>query len=139
MKRLCLVLALPAVLLSAGCTKRREPPTAPPPPAAPGRVTIRMTAPNVFVPRDTTVAHGDTVLWINDGPMQHTTTSGPCPPCNGDGLWDSGLMPAGATFRVVFGPGTDGPGIVHVDSTGFLPYFCIPHAPGMSGSITVTP
>jgi plastocyanin len=98
-----------------------------------------MTVPNVFAPMDTTVARGDTVLWINDGPMQHTTTSGPCPPCNGDGLWNSGLMPAGAMFRVVFGPGTDQPGLVHVDSVGPVPYFCIPHAPGMSGSITVTP
>lgn len=131
--------AVLAILACAGCSKRREAPTAPPPPAAPRTITVRMTAPNVFVPKDTTVAHGDTVLWINDGPAQHTTTSGPCPPCGGDGLWNSGNMTVGTTYRVVFGPGTNQQGLVHVDSTGFFPYFCIPHAPGMSGSITVTP
>jgi plastocyanin len=136
-----LALTAATLLLAMSCTKRREPPTAPhtPPPATPRTITVRMrAAPNVFVPRDTVVAPGDTVLWINDGGF-HTTTSGPCPPCTPDGLWDSGLMSAGATFRVVFGPGTDAPGLVHVDSTGLLPYYCEPHAPDMAGSITVMP
>jgi len=71
--------------------------------------------------------------------MFHTTTSGACAPCAEDGVWDSGLMAAGAKFRVVFGPGADQPGLVHVDSSGVFPYFCQPHQPNMAGSITVNP
>lgn len=137
-----LVVPLLAVLVVAACTKRREPPTAPGPPAPPATprlVTVQMTAALRFVPRDTVVSPGDTVRWVNSSAMFHTTTSGMCPPCDPDGLWDSGLMGAGATFRVVFGPGVDQPGLVHVDSTGAFPYFCQPHAPDMAGSITVMP
>jgi len=114
MKRWLAVPILAAVVIAA-CTKRREAPTAPPPPA------------------------WDTVLWNNSSAMFHTTTSGACAPCAEDGVWDSGLMAAGAKFRVVFGPGVDQPGLVHVDSSGVFPYFCQPHQPNMAGSITVNP
>jgi plastocyanin len=134
-----LAVALIGVLVVAACTKRRTPPTAPAPPATPGLATVWMLAGNVFVPRDTTISHGDTVLWVNASAMSHTTTSGACAPCVADGVWNSGTMSPGATFRVVFGPGTDQPGLVHVDSTGAFPYYCIPHQPTMAGSITVMP
>lgn len=130
---LCLVVFI-------GCTKRRTPPTAvTPPPAGPGTAVVRMVATS-FVPHDTTVNYGDTLLWVNTGGF-HTTSSGACSPCVQDSLWDSGLMSPGDSFRVVFGPGTDVPGVIaHVDSTGHFPYYCIPHEfIPMDGSITVNP
>jgi plastocyanin len=139
--RKVLAAALLGLLVATACTKRRDPPTAPgPPPPSGSTMTIRMLNGNVFVPRDTAVAHGDTVLWINASGMVHTSTSGPCAPCAPDGLWDSGNVGPAAEFRVVFGPGADQAGIVHVDSSGLFPYYCIPHRfQNMAGSITVTP
>jgi plastocyanin len=140
--RLWMMTLLAALTLVGACTKRRTPPTAPQDPGTPGTpalVTVRMLAVNRFVPEDTTVARGDTVLWVNHDTMGHTTTSGACAPCVASGLWNSGNMPPGASFRVVFGPGTNQPGLIHVDSSGVFPYYCIPHQPGMAGSITVTP
>jgi plastocyanin len=127
------------VALAGACTKRRNPPTAVvPPPGVPSTALIRMIQTS-FVPHDTTVSYGDTLLWVNASNPVHTTSSGPCMPCALDGLWDSGDMARGDSFRVVFGPGVDAPGIVHVDSTGFFPYFCIPHQfIPMDGTITVT-
>jgi plastocyanin len=133
-------LTLLALAVLFGCTKRRTPPTAvTPPPVGSATAVIRMV-PNQFLPHDTTVSHGDTVLWVNMGGF-HTSTSGACTPCAEDSLWDSGLMSAGDSFRVVFGPGTDVPGeIVHIDASGHFPYFCVPHAfIPMDGSITVNP
>jgi len=71
---------------------------------------------------------GTTVRWVwdNDG-MDHSTTSGPCPPCTGDGLWDSGTMSAGQ-FEYTF------------HTAGSFPYFCIPHVDlGMVGEVIVSP
>lgn len=79
---------------------------------------------NEFVPEDITVQEGDTVLWVNNGTIIHTTTSGTN--CDADGTWDSGNMDPGEEFMYVF------------NESGDYPYFCIPHcAVGMTGSVTV--
>lgn len=79
---------------------------------------------NEFVPEDITVQEGDTVLWVNNGTIAHTTTSGTN--CDADGTWDSGNMDPGEEFMYVF------------SEDGSFPYFCIPHcAVGMTGSVTV--
>lgn len=79
---------------------------------------------NVFVPETLSVATGDTVVWSNNGIVNHTSTSGTN--CNPDGLWDSGLVSPGDSFSFVF------------DSAAEYPYFCIPHCNlGMTGLISV--
>jgi plastocyanin len=86
---------------------------------------------NFFSPRDVTVAVGDTVVWFNAGSAGHTSTSGTS--CTSDGLWDSGSLSSGDSFQVIFDQN-------HVNVTGGIPYFCIPHCTvGMVGSVTVNP
>jgi plastocyanin len=71
-----------------------------------------------FRPRSVTIAVGDVVVWKNTGPSQHTTTSD-------SGVWDSGVMNVGATFRHRF------------NSAGVFSYHCSIHT-FMTGRITVT-
>lgn len=79
---------------------------------------------NVFVPETLAVSAGDTVLWINNGTISHTSTSGTG--CNPNGLWNSGLVSPGDSFSFAF------------DSAADYPYFCIPHCNlGMIGLIIV--
>ncbi len=79
---------------------------------------------NVFVPETLSIVTGDTVLWINNGAISHTATSGT--DCTSDGLWNSGLITPGNSFSFAF------------DSTADYPYFCIPHCNlGMIGLIRV--
>jgi plastocyanin len=138
LRRTAIILLILTTVVFVSCTKRRTPPTAVAPTTT-GTTLVRMVGLS-FVPHDTTVARGDTLLWV-DVSGTHTTTSGPCSPCAADGLWDSGVMAAGDSFRVVFGPGVDLPGsIMHVDSTGLFPYYCVVHEfIPMDGSILVTP
>ncbi len=70
-----------------------------------------------------TVAVGDTIEWINLDGVQHTATSNIEPA--GGAAFDSGLMPAGATFRFA-------PGVV-----GTWEYFCQVHPAQMAGA-TIT-
>ena len=71
---------------------------------------------------------GTTVRWEwDDDGFDHSTTSGPCPPCTGDGLWDSGVMNSGQ-FEYTF------------HTAGSFPYFCIPHIDmNMVGEVVVSP
>lgn len=79
-----------------------------------------------FDPDTLTIAAGDSVTWINQDAMQHTTTSGLN--CQPDGRWDSGLLNQGEAFGEPF------------PIQGTYPYFCIPHCQGgMTGAIIVTP
>lgn len=79
-----------------------------------------------FEPKDLTVAKGDTVVWLNQGNVQHTTTSGQG--CTADNNWNSGLLSPGQGFAYVF------------TSSGQFAYYCIPHClSGMTGSVTVNP
>ncbi len=77
---------------------------------------------NYFDQANITVPAGTTVTWVQSGNNSHTTTSY-------DGLWDSGLLPAGSgqTFSFTF------------NTPGTYRYFCRPHeAVGMVGTVTVT-
>ncbi|MFH1068391.1 MAG: choice-of-anchor D domain-containing protein [Candidatus Glassbacteria bacterium] len=79
---------------------------------------------NVFSPNNLTIAVGDTVLWNNSDTKAHTATSG----TNGvaNGLWNSGNLNSGQTFKHVF------------TQKGSFPYFCLYHfAIGMTGTVTV--
>lgn len=77
-----------------------------------------------FSPQDLTIGEGDTVIWVNNGNMVHTSTSGT--DCNDDGSWNSGELVPDASFSHIF------------TTAGAFDYFCIPHCEmGMTGSITV--
>ena len=86
---------------------------------------------NVFGPKHITINYGDTVVWFNADSRIHTTTSGDT--CTPDGLWDSGDLAGGQSFTVIFGSGG-------VDTTGVIPYICVPHCfADMVGTVTVKP
>jgi plastocyanin len=71
-----------------------------------------------FSPPSTTINVNDQVTWTWNGSISHSTTST-------TGLWDSTVLGHGATFSQTF------------TTQGTFPYFCIPHASFMKGSITV--
>ncbi|MGI8476155.1 MAG: cupredoxin domain-containing protein [Thermomicrobiales bacterium] len=100
---------------------------------------VRMTAKIRFEPAELTIRAGDTVTWLNDGTIPHTTTDDPAqnpvaashpeyallPP--GAAPWSSGLLQPGQTFSHAF------------TVPGVYRYFCIPHVlSGMRGMIAVT-
>jgi plastocyanin len=106
-------------------------PTATPTPTAPAAQVHTVTIGNDFF-RDSTsgnsttsVPVGTTVEW-DWSAGTHTTTSGPCPPCGGDGNWNSGLMSSGGKFQHTF------------TTAGSFPYFCGVHLQMMTGTINVT-
>ncbi len=70
---------------------------------------------------------GDTVrwAWVDPTQMEHSTTSGDCPPCNPDGNWNSGVKTTG-TFTRLF------------SQVGSFPYYCQPHQQDMTGRINVS-
>jgi plastocyanin len=71
-----------------------------------------------------TITVGTTIHWVL-GTGFHSTTSGPCPPCTGDGLWDSGE--GFVTFDHTF------------NQAGTFPYFCSVHGINMTGTVIVNP
>jgi len=76
-----------------------------------------------FIPSMISINAGDTVSWSNDDTAAHTVTSG-TPQDGPDGVFDSSLFMAGATFDVTF------------DSSGNYDYFCMVH-PWMAGIVSV--
>jgi PKD repeat protein len=76
----------------------------------------------------TTVNVGDTVQWNWVGGF-HTSTSGACPPCSGDGKWASGGRGSGS-FSHTF---------TEADRGTTNPYFCEIHGSIMTGVIHVNP
>ncbi|GMR13856.1 MAG: hypothetical protein BMS9Abin29_2080 [Gemmatimonadota bacterium] len=99
-----------------------------------GMLVIRMSDDMVFGPEHAAIDVGDTVVWIQEGALPHTTTNGPgqagvpehavLP--DGAEPWDSGLLDPGERFSVVF------------DTPGEYTYLCTIHeAAGMVGRITV--
>lgn len=77
-----------------------------------------------FIPYNVSVGVGETVTWSNDDVAAHTVTSGLIE--NGpDGLFDSGLLPAGGIFEFTF------------EKAGEYDYYCIVH-PWMLGKATVS-
>ena len=82
-----------------------------------------------YNPSYITINAGKSVIWVNDDTAAHTVTSGTSPETGGsgpDGIFDSTLLLAGATFSYQF------------DQTGHFDYFCMVH-PWMEGKVTVYP
>ena len=73
-----------------------------------------------------TISVGTTIHWVW-GTGIHSTTSGPCPPCTGDGLWDSRQQSGQFTFDHRF------------DQAGTIPYFCSVYGISMTGTVVVNP
>ncbi len=84
---------------------------------------IAFVYPDGSVNSGATVAVGDTIEWVNLDGVQHTATSNLAPA--GGAVFDSGLMPTGATFRFA-------PAVV-----GTWEYFCGVHPVLMQGA-TIT-
>ena len=76
-----------------------------------------------WLPAEISVGVGDTVIWSNTDTAAHTVTSG-SPTDGPDGIFDSSLFIAGATFEVTF------------DDSGSYDYFCMVH-PWMQGNVQV--
>src|SRR4030095_15379971 len=97
-------------------------------PKAASATTVDVTVgPNgnlVFSPSSITIHPGDQVKWTWSS-SGHSTTSGS--PGQPNGIWDSGILNAGATFTRTF------------NSTGTFPYYCTPHGGccAMVGTVTV--
>jgi plastocyanin len=101
-----------------------------PPPGGTQLVAVTSTGGTQFIDSisgtsTSTIPVGTTIRWIWDTGT-HSTTSGPCPPCTGDGLWDSGPG-SGPTFDYTF------------NVEGTFPYFCSVHGSMMTGTVIVTP
>ncbi len=72
----------------------------------PHRVVIRMLDDMTFDPRMARITAGDTVVWVNDAAVPHTTTADPAAAGNPDNValpqgaatWDSGFLDSGETF-----------------------------------------
>jgi plastocyanin len=87
--------------------------------AAPA-ATVNVTISNFqFSPTPAKLHIGDSVLWTNNGPSSHTTTSD-----SPFSLWDSGTLGVGATFSWPF------------NAAGIFPYHCSIHA-SMHGLVGV--
>jgi len=76
-----------------------------------------------FLPNSLEIRVGDTVSWSNDDTATHTVTSGTVT-AGVTGVFDSGLLMAGATFEFTF------------NETGKYDYFCMVH-PWMTGTVNV--
>ncbi len=76
-----------------------------------------------YVPAEVTIDVGSEVTWTNDDTAAHTVTSGTLDG-GPDGIFDSQLFMAGATFSHVF------------EEAGDYPYFCLVH-PWMQGTVIV--
>jgi len=99
-----------------------------------GVLVIRMSDDMAFDPGHALINVGDTVVWIQEGVLPHTTSDGPGEAAvpehallpDGAEPWDSGLLDPGQRFSVVF------------DTPGEYTYLCTIHeAAGMVGRITV--
>ncbi len=82
-------------------------------------------APFAFEPATLTIQVGDTVRWVNDDGVFHTTTSRARDGGSNGDDWTGTLGSKGVTFEHTF------------DEAGTFAYFCQPHASFMEGTITV--
>ncbi|NIR39662.1 MAG: multicopper oxidase domain-containing protein, partial [Actinobacteria bacterium] len=83
-------------------------------------------AATAYTPAAIRVSPGTTVTFVNEDSVVHTVTSGASDGRVGraDGLFDSGDIAAGESFRLTF------------NDPGEFPYFCLPH-PWMKGRVVV--
>ncbi len=85
---------------------------------------VMMTDQVDFSPESLNIMTGDTVIWLNKGHVEHTTTSGA--DYKPDGKWNANIVP-GASYSRAF------------NEAGIYPYFCAPHEDmGMKGVVVVT-
>ena len=86
----------------------------------PGPNTVSVDMGNYyFSPKKVTVRPGDTIRWVNNSDLPHTTTSA-------DGGWDSGIVDPGAYYEKTF------------NDSGAFDYLCELHADqGQSGAVEV--
>lgn len=131
--------ATPAASPSAACAGTPSASPQASPGASPAAaVTIKMVKGLRFDPDHVTIKVGQSVTWMNDGVVPHTTTCDPSAnPVKtahpeyiqlpaGAQTWNSGFLDPGKTFSHTFTV----PGEYH--------YICIPHVlSGMRGQITV--
>jgi plastocyanin len=97
---------------------------------------VHMTASKQYSPKTATISVGDTVEWVNDDPanLHNVTTDKDATDMpraiqmpQGAKPFNSGLMQVGKRYRYKFTvPGT-------------YRYICVPHQPGMVGTIIVQP
>ncbi len=82
-----------------------------------------------FNPSTTMIHVGQTVVWRNNDPVFHTTTSGSCPGsvCSPTPGWDSGMLSSGQTFSHMF------------STAGTFTYYCKVHGAAMQGNVIVMP
>jgi amicyanin len=100
-------------------------PTATPAPAAPQPASVgaQIVQPSDnalswgYQPPTITIHVGDTVIWTNASPLQHTVTAD-------DSSFDSGMIGNGATWSMTF------------NTAGTYSYHCAPH-PWMKGNVVV--
>src|SRR6266403_1680286 len=87
-------------------------------------VTVGPNGNLVFDPASVTIHPGDQVKWTWSSSGHSTTSGSPGLP---NGIWDSGIHNAGATFTRTF------------NSAGTFPYYCTPHGGccNMVGTVTV--
>lgn len=108
------------------------------PAASSSTLTIHMTNELRFTPAQLTIKVGQTVTWVNDSSLPHSSTDdlaknpvaqqfpqySQLP--DGASAWDSGILQPGSTFSQTF------------TVAGTYNYFCVPHVlSGMRGTITV--
>jgi plastocyanin len=125
---------LAAVLLgAAACSSNNSnsaAPSATPPPSTPApapasgattTVTIPVGASGLtataFAPNPVTIKAGDSINWVNNDNIAHTSTAN-------NNAWNSGTIPAGGSFKTTF------------NTAGSFAYHCTIH-PGMAGTVTV--
>lgn len=101
---------------TAVATKERTPDAAVPIASAAGTTTVTIKD-FEFTPPTINITVGDTVVWKNDGPTQHSSTSD-------QGAWDTGLLAKGKSGSHTFEEG------------GTYTYICTPH-PFMKGKVVV--
>lgn len=76
-----------------------------------------------YLPFEVSIDAGTLVSWSNDDTAAHTVTSG-LKETGADGIFDSGLLPAGETFETAF------------NDPGSFDYYCVVH-PWMMGTVNV--
>ena len=76
-----------------------------------------------YIPTTIEIMVGQDVLWINQDGMAHTVTSG-SPRVGASGLFDSGIVAYGDTYRETF------------ETVGVFDYYCTLH-PWMTGVVSV--
>ena len=120
-----LVVVSAFLLFAIACGGSSSTAPSPSPTPAPGGSSSSVAIPagasslgnRAYAPDDVNVSAGDTVTWMNNDSIEHTSTS------DGNG-WNSGVVAPGARFSFTF------------QTAGTFSYHCSIH-PGMVGTVVV--